>query len=80
MPVAATSSLLQLFTQGQSKIHGTAYNYHTGGENINATLQRIGWISSEIMYTIMTSSIKITMERVHKKDDLCEKRLKGWLH
>lgn len=76
MPKASISSLLLLFTQGQPKTLSTAYSYHTGGENINGTVQRIGWISSAIMCTIMTSSGKIKIERVHRKADLCEKRLK----
>lgn len=32
------------------------------GENINATLQRIVWISSAIMRSVMTRSIRIRME------------------
>lgn len=76
MPKAATSSLLLLFTQGQLKTLSAAYRCHTGGENINATVERIGWILSSITCTIMTSSIKIRMEWVHRKADLCEETLK----
>lgn len=76
MPKASTSSLLLLFTQGQLKTLSAACSCHTGGENINATVERIGWILSAIMCTIMTSSIKIRMEWVHRKADLCEERLK----
>lgn len=76
MPKAATSSLLLLFIEGQPKTLSTAYSYQTGGENINATVQRIDWILSAVMCTVMTSSIKIKMEQVFRKTDLCEKRLK----
>lgn len=81
IPKAATSSPLLLFTQGQPQTVSTAYSCNTGGENINATLQRIVWISSAIMWSVMTRSITIRREWVHRKAALCKKRLErlAWL-
>lgn len=62
IPKAVSSCLLLLFTQGQPQTVTTAYGCNTGGENINATLQRIVWISSAIVWSVMTRSIRIRME------------------
>lgn len=40
MPKAATSTLLLLFTQGDSKTLYTAYSSHTGGKKILMVLQK----------------------------------------
>lgn len=49
MPKAATSSLLLLFTQGDSKTLYTAYSSRTGGKNINAaTKDWLGFICNNM--------------------------------
>lgn len=81
MPKAATSTLLLLFTQGDSKTLYTAYSSHTGGKKILMLLQKIGQASSAIICMTMTNCTKIKLEQVHRKVDLCEKRLErlAWL-